>query len=119
MRLRNLILSFGLLLALVASAFADGPAVDPGMGLLRSTIGKFKSTWVLAPPDFPDTGTPPLITARTEYAGPNGSKVWVDLFAFRQDAQAYEFLSLLSAAARSSNRPVERISGIGTARKAT
>ena len=115
MRLRNLIVSFGFLLVLVPSAFAGGPAVDPGMGLLRSTIGKFKSTMVFAPPDFPDTGAPPLITARTEYAGPDGSKVWVDLFAFRQDAQAYEFLSLLASAARSSNQNVERVNGIGTA----
>ena len=119
MPLRNVIVLFGFLLALVPSAFAGGPAVDPGMGLLRSTIGKFKSTAVLAPPDFPDTGAPPLITSRIEYAGPNGSKVLVDLFAFRQDAQAYEFLSLLSAAARSSNQNIERVNGIGTAGFAT
>jgi hypothetical protein len=85
------------------------------MGVVRSTIGKFKATLVLAPPDFPDTGTPPLSTSRTEYAGPNKSKVWVETFRFRQDAQAYEFLSLLAAAARKSDGNIEMVNGIGTA----
>ena len=100
-------------------AFAGGPAVDPSMGVVRSTIGKFKLTQVLAAPDFPDTGTPPLSTSRSEYAGPNKSKVWVETYRFRQDAQAYEFLSLLAAAARTSNANTQIANGIGTAGFAT
>jgi hypothetical protein len=103
----------------VSLAFARGPAVDPSMGVVRSTIGKFKLTQVLAAPDFPDTGAPPLSTSRSEYAGPNKSKVWVETYRFRQDAQAYEFLSLLAAAARTSNANTQIVNGIGTAGFAT
>ena len=114
MRLRDIVVLLSLLLTLAPSALAGGPAVDDSMGFLPSTVGKFKSTWILAPPEFPDTGAPPLSTGRTEYAGPNGSKVWVDNFRFRLDAQAYELFALLSAAARSSNPNFERVNGIGT-----
>ena len=115
MRLSRVIVLLLTLLVSVPLALAEGPAVDPSMGVVRSTIGKFKSTLALAPPDFPDTSAPPLSTSRTEYAGPNRSKVWVETFRFRQDAQAYEFLSLLAATARTSNGNIEILSPIGTA----
>ena len=119
MRLSKVIVVFSILLALAPATLAGGPAVDPGMGFLPSTIGKFKSTMVLAPPDFPDTGAPPLATSRVQYAGPNSSKIWVETFGFRQDGQAYEFFSLLSSAARSSEPKLEMLNGIGTAGFAT
>ena len=115
MRLSRIIVLLLTLLVSASRTFAGGPAADPSMGVVRSTIGKFKSTLVLASPDFPDTGAPPLSTSRTEWDGPNKSKVWVETFRFRQDGQAYEFLSLLAAAARKSNGNIEIVNRIGTA----
>jgi len=60
-----------------------------------------------------------LDATRWEYFGAGGSKVSVERFRFRQDAQAYEMLSLISAAVRSSNSNVEIVKGIGTAGFAT
>jgi len=45
--------------------------------------------------------------------------VSVERFSFRQDVQAYEMLSLVSAAARSSNPAIQIVNGIGTAGFAT
>jgi hypothetical protein len=105
----------GILLGLVSSVLGGPPAGNDSGKVIPSTIGKFKSTWILAPPDHPDTGAAPAETSRTEFAGPNGSKVWVERYRFRQDAQAYEFLTLLTAAARSANPNVELVNDLGTA----
>jgi hypothetical protein len=117
LRLTKVIILVGLLLASVASAFADDSAAEPFF--LRSNIGKFKSARLLPQPDLPDTGAEPLTASRGEYSGPNGSKVLVETFRFRQDAQAYELFSLLSASARSANPNLEIVNGIGTAGFAT
>ena len=66
-----------------------------------------------------NTGVQPLEATRWDYFGPPGNEVSVEKFHFRQDAQAYEMLSLISAAVRASKSNVEIINGIGTAGFAT
>lgn len=119
MRLSKVVILLGILLGLVSSALAGPPVGNNSGKVIPKTIGKFTNTWILAPPDRPDTGAVPVEEHRTEYAGPNGVKVWLDRFSFRQDAQAYEFLSLLTAAARSTNPNVELVNDLGTAGFAT
>lgn len=106
----------------MSPALADRstPAATTDSGrALPLTIGKFRVDSGKSPLENPDTGVPPLETARWDYVGPNGSKVSVEKFRFRQDAQAYEMLSLQSAGVRSSNSNAEIINGIGTAGFAT
>ena len=103
----------------MGSAFGDTPAASDPSKVLPLTIGKFRVASGGDPLENPNSGVPPLEANRWEYAGPNGSKVSVEKFRFRQDAQAYELLSLISAAARSSNSNVEIVNGIGTAGFAT
>jgi hypothetical protein len=107
---------FSLLLGSAAFAFADTPPA--GSGAMR-VPARFKVESTRGEPDNPDTGAPPFEKYRTEYAGPNGSKIWVERFRFRQEPEAYELLSLLSARAHSFNPNVEIVNGIGTAGFAT
>jgi hypothetical protein len=92
--------------------FAGSSAAGPGIPTPK--ISKFKPTGVIAEPS--DAGTGAATAAEGfEYAGPNGSKLWVDTFRFAQEAKAYELLSLFTARARASNPNIEIVNGIGTA----
>ncbi|HEU5460607.1 MAG TPA: hypothetical protein VFU83_08930 [Pyrinomonadaceae bacterium] len=82
---------------------------------MPSTIGKFRLMSKVLPPESPDSGAAPTDVSRSDYVGPDYSKVSVERYVFRQDAQAYEMLSLSSTAARNSNSNVEIVNGIGTA----
>lgn len=116
MRLSKVIVLLSILLSLVGSALADKgkPANNPNKAL-PLTVGKFRVDSGADPKEKPNTGIPPLDATRWMYNGPGGSQVSVERFRFRQDGQAYEMLSLVSAAARSSNSKVEIVNGIGTA----
>jgi hypothetical protein len=107
----------GLLLGLVAPAFAGGNASE-STGVTPPTVSKFKRTGLTYYPTDPDTGGA-LADVAWEYAGPNGSKVWVEVSKFRQEGHAYSALSLVSAQARAANPKIEITNGIGTAGFAT
>ena len=72
-------------------------AAEPAR-LLPNQIGTFRYSTAVEQKDaasIPDaTGT-----EQSQYSGPGGARIHVELFRFRQDAKAYEVLSLLAAAA--------------------
>jgi hypothetical protein len=117
LRLSRVIVLLAFLLGLVAPGFAGPPAAE-STGITPPTVGKFKRTGLINFPYDPDAGGT-LANAAWEYAGPNGSKVWVEAFKYRQEGQAYEALSLISARARAANSNIEIVNGIGTAGFAT
>lgn len=123
MRLSKVIVLLGILLGLASSAVADKSTPRAGATdssrVLPLTIGRFRVDSGGDPQEKAATGAQPLDAGRWVYSGPGGSKVSVERFRFRQDAQAYEMLSLVSAAARSSSSNVEIVNGIGTAGFAT
>ena len=119
LRLTKAVVLLSVLLGLVGSAFGDTPATPDPSKTLPLTIGSFRVDSGESPVEKADTGASPVETSRWDYVGPRGSKVSVERFSFRQDAQAYEMLSLVSAAARSSNSAIEIVNGIGTAGFAT
>lgn len=118
MRLSRLIVLLAILVSLPGSVFADPPANDSGKDT-PSTIGKYKLMSKVLPPETLESGAAASEASRSDYVGPNYSKVSVERFQFHQEAQAYEMLSLISAAARKSNANVEIVNGIGTAGFAT
>lgn len=63
----------------------------------------------------PEAGLTPLEATETEYLGNDASRIIVDKVSFRQDAEAYELLSLVFAAARSKNASLELGKSYGTA----
>lgn len=63
----------------------------------------------------PEAGLAPLDAREVEYLGNDGSRITVDRVRFRQDAEAYELLSLVFAAARSKNPSLELGKSYGTA----
>jgi len=103
--------------AVVAPAFAGSSAYE-STGITPPTVSKFRPTGLINFPNDPDAGGA-LASLASQYAGPNSSKVWVETFKFRQEAQAYEALSLFSARARAANSNIEIVNGIGTAGFAT
>jgi hypothetical protein len=122
LRISKAIVLLVILLSSLSPALADRskPALTTDSSrVLPLTIGKFRVGSEQSPAETPDTGTPPLETARWDYVEPNGGKVSVEKFRFRQDTQAYEALSLHSAAVRASNSNAQIITGIGTAGFAT
>lgn len=119
MRLSKVIVLLGILLVLVSSAIAGPSAANDSDKVMPSTIGKFKLMSKVLPAENLGSGAAPTQVSRSDYVGPNYSKVSVERYEFRQDAQAYEMLSLVTAAARQSNSNVEIVNGIGTAGFAT
>ena len=117
MRLSKVLVLLAFLLGLMVPAFAGGPASE-STGITPPTVSKFRRTGLINFPDDPDAGGA-LASSASEYAGPNASKVSVERFRFRQEAQAYEVLSLVSAAAAIANSNIEIVNGIGTAGFAT
>jgi hypothetical protein len=116
LRLSRVVVLFGLLLGLIASAIA-GPELGAPV---PTTVGKFKltsKTATLAANIF--TGATTVETIGLEYTGNNGAKVSVEIYRFQQETQAYELLSLSAAKARSANSNAEIVKGIGTAGFAT
>jgi hypothetical protein len=111
----NVVVLFSILLASVSSALG-GPSTASDSGDSRpSTIGKYKLSSKVLLTETLDGGTTPTNVSRADYVGPNSSVVSVQRYEFRQDAQAYQMLSLISAASRASNGDVEIVNGIGTA----
>jgi len=81
---------------------------------LPVTIGKFHQVSTPSAPQNSEGGPAPVDAQVAEYAGSNG-KVSVEIIRFRQDAQAYEHLSL----ARNAVSNAEAVTILGTAGFAT
>jgi hypothetical protein len=112
----NVITVLGLLLAFVTAVSADTPATPAPM--LPTTVGNFwqvSSGW---PMDNLDGPAGAVGVQYVEYAG-KGSKAWVTIARFRQDAEAYEQLSLALAGARKTEPSAEISNTYGTAGFAT
>jgi hypothetical protein len=102
-------------LVMASPAWAETtPAPAP---LLPSSIGNFRQIRSISPIDIEDAQNA-VATQIVEYAG-NGSRVSVEIVRFRQDAQAYEHLSLISASARKAELDTEITTSYGTAGFAT
>lgn len=114
LRLSKLIALLVVWLSLLGFAWAAGPADAKTIPVPK--LSKFKPTGAIAEPADPGVGVGGATALMSsEYAGPNGSRIWVDRFRFPHEAKAYEILSLFSARARASNPNVEIVNGIGTA----
>ena len=110
MRLSKLVLVLAVLLAFVISAFADN-ASGPAQ-LLPATIGKFKKVGVIAKEQkIPEA----LASETSEYVGNKEDRVQVEISRLRQDAQAYEALSVAAATVRATKPNVDIVNNIGTA----
>jgi hypothetical protein len=116
LRLSKVLIFAGLFLAFGSTVFGAENAE-----LLPKNIGKFRqvssSSSASRLQDTPlwnsrDASVPRQIA---EYAGGNGGRAVVEIFEFRQDAQAYEVLSLLAYHTQRLNNPATLNTEIGTA----
>lgn len=121
MRLSKVVILFSLLLTLVSSVFPN--TTGESAELLPKTIGKFRqvatttSASRLQESQFwnTDSASAPIASQIAEYAGGNGARAVVEIFRFRQDADAYELLSLLAFHVEATNHLTELNTNIGTA----
>jgi hypothetical protein len=121
LRLTKVIVLASLLLMLVSSVLGDTTSSEPAR-LLPARIGKYgraattpqsqtlKQEGLLTA----EGGSAPIAADEAEYLV-NGARVLVEIVRFRQDAEAYELLSLASATARGKEPAVEIGAGLGTA----
>ncbi len=118
MRLINLAKLLVLLIFLITVA-ADSAKSQP------NKVAKFKQSARLNPSDalkqegFLNAGLEPVSAEEAQYVASNGVRVTVDIVRFRQDAEAYELLSRVAAAAREKDPNVEIRPDYGTAGFAT
>ena len=118
MRLSKVIVLSGLLLVLVSSVLADTTSSNAAR-LLPANIGKFRQVTTATPSSSlkqegilnSEGASTPVSTDEAEYLDSRGSRIVVEIVRFRQDAQAYELLSL----ARAKHPGVEMVNNIGTA----
>jgi len=113
LRLSKVILSLCLLLAFVASVFADA---TESTQLLPDRIGKFRKVSSTGSSSLKTEGinANPVAAEEAEFLA-NGTKVVVEVLRFSQDAYAYELLSLRAARARQRNPGLEIQTAYGTA----
>ncbi|HJU94122.1 MAG TPA: hypothetical protein VJ656_14385 [Pyrinomonadaceae bacterium] len=117
MRLSRVFILLGLLLAFVSSALGETAE------LLPKSVGKFRqvattsSAESLQQTRLWNTDSASALTGSqiAEYTGGNGTKAVVEIFRFRQDADAYELLSLLSFHVNLTNQRAELNTNLGTA----
>ena len=105
-----------LLILSVGSGLAD-PADKNSPRLLPTRLGDFRQ--VSTNNDLPSynpgilSGVPDVVE-RANFTGKKGEKLVVELIRFRQDVEAYEFLSVSAANLRQKNPYLEIDSGYGT-----
>jgi hypothetical protein len=118
LRLLKVIILLGLLLALVSPVWADTTS-EPAP-LLPVNLGKFRQVSTSSP-SLPDSAgaSAPVAAQVGEYVGRNGDRASVEIIRFRQDAQAYQQLSLTAASARNTEANAEIVNSFGTAGYAT
>lgn len=122
MRLSKLIVLLSLLLAFVSSALGDTTSSEPGR-LLPKNIRKYRQVKTTSPiPLLKQQGlmslegsSAPVASEEAEYGAGKDSRVFVEIVRFRQDADAYELLSLVSAFTRQTAPGIEIVNTIGTA----
>lgn len=116
MRLSKVIISVLLLTAFAGSTKAQSETPSQKVANFRQS-GQPVPSAALQQEGFlaPEAGLAPLKATETEYLGNDGSRFTVDKVSFRQDAEAYELLSLVFAAARAKNPGLELGPGYGTA----
>lgn len=122
MRLSKTIVLFFILLALLSSARADTPAVD-SPEILPRAVGKYRKARVLTrasatePENLVGAGaaSDTIDTQIAEYAGSNGFKASVQIERFRQDAYAYQALSILRVNSSATTREAQLLGDPGTA----
>ena len=115
MRLAKLIVLGSVLLTFSVPVWADKRLARSLGNFQRVGPGTQLSTLTQEGLLTPDGGVVPVKVDAAEYAGTKGSRVLVEIISFRQDAEAYELLSRLSALRRQQNQKVEIGSSIGTA----
>lgn len=99
MRLFKNVFSVILLLSSVGSICADTTESKPSAGLLPARLGNFRQVsprdglYTLAPNRF---FSKPEADEAAYFIGKNGKRVAVEIIRFRQDTEAYEFLSLMA-----------------------
>jgi len=116
LRLIKILITIGLLVAFAGSVSAD--TSKPESSLLPSRVGAFRrvstndDTHLIKPGLF---GASYETADRAEFRGNNGAQLVVQILRFRQEADAYAFLSLIASGLRYPETPMEIHSGIGTA----
>lgn len=116
MRLIKLFITIALLVAFVGSVSAD--ITKPESSLLPSRVGAFRrvstndDTHLIKPGLF---GASYETADRAEFRGNNGTQLVVQILRFRQEADAYAFLSQMANATRYLDTPAEIQPSIGTA----
>lgn len=100
-------------MALVSSVWAD--TTSKSSPLLPANLGKFRQITTMASQENSDGPLAPVAFQISEYARNNAGRASVEIIRFRQDAQAYDYLSVLAAAARNREPAVEIVNSFGTA----
>ena len=114
MRLSKLIVLLGILLAVASYALADTPS-EAGR-LLPVTIGKFRQVnTTVIPPSALEHPEPdgPIAYQSAEYVGSKGERVSVQIGRMRNDAQAYQALSVAVANANIIEHTADILPNIG------
>lgn len=111
MRLFKVILSLCLLPASVCAVLAD--TTEAPSTLLPTRVGNFRQ--VSSTNDLELFGTAPVASQKAEFVGNKGARIIVEIARFRQDAYAYELLSLAAMKARANQPEIEIKPAYGTA----
>ena len=122
MRLAKVIvLLFSLIVAGAESARSQTRQALPDQIAKFKQSGRLNPAFALKNEGFldPNGGLAPVFANEAEYLGSNGTRVMVDFVQFHQEAEAYELLSEVAAAARKSDPNVAIQPGYGTAGFAT
>jgi hypothetical protein len=122
LRLSKIFILVGILLVFVSSVLGD-PASSEPVRSLPDKIGKYrrlniayKNAVVPYEPDWNSTGRLSAIAFdEAVYEGIDGSRVIVGIARYRQDAEAYEVLSLIANQLRKYQPNLEIVNNIGTA----
>ena len=113
----NLVKVIALLFCLIIGA--DSVTSQPNQIAKFKQAGRPNPSVALKQEGFLNTGLEPVSAEEGEYLASNGVRVIVDIVRFRQDAEAYELLSRVAAAARAKDPRVEIRPEYGTAGFAT
>ncbi len=114
MRQRNLAKVIVLLFSLIIGP-VDSATSQPNQVAKFKQSGRLNPSVSLKEEGFLNGGLEPVSAQEAEYLSSNGVRVMVDIVRLRQDAEAYELLSRVAAAAREKDPKVEIRPEYGTA----
>jgi hypothetical protein len=116
LRLLRVILSLAFFIASAGALFAQ--TADSNPRLLPERVGEFRqvspNTSNVTTTGFFEIGTP-VAAEQSEFVGRNGVRVFAGIARFRQDAYAYEVLTLMAAKTRTQQPDLQLRTGYGTA----